>query len=186
VNLLRAAVGIGGALTLALLTCGCGQASKPPGAPVRLSLQAPPDDVRVVATSATVKGDVMPARARVLILGHSVPTDVHGHFSTRVALSPGTNLIDVIASAPRARPAMVALRVIRYLLVTVPDITGRSPASAIAVLRAHGLKPILRGDGNPLSFLLPFSMQVCSQSPSGGARVQPNSTVTLQPGQVCV
>lgn len=173
-------------MALALLGCGCGQRSAPPSAPVRLSLQAPTDGARIVATTATVTGDVSPHRARVLVLGHGAREDATGHFSARVALSPGTNLIDVIASAPRARPAMIALRVIRYLLVTVPDVTGRSPASAAALLRAHGLKPVLNGDSNPFSFLIPFSMQICSQSPSGGARVEPNSTVTLQLGQVCL
>lgn len=185
-NSLRAVVEIGGAVALALLGVGCGQRSVRPPAPVRLSLQAPADGARIVATAATVTGDVMPHGARVLVLGRQVTADANGHFSARVALSPGTNLIDVIASAPRARPAMMALRVIRYLLVTVPDVTGRSPAAAAALLRKDGLKPVLRGDSNPFSFLLPFSMQVCSQTPSGGTRVEPNSAVTLQPGQVCL
>ena len=186
VKSLRAFTGIGMTVAVALLAAGCGRASSPPPAPVRLSLETPADGARIVSTTATVTGVVVPHRAHVLVLGHDAPTDTSGHFSVRVGLSTGTNLVDVIASAPRARPAMVALRVIRYVLVTVPDVTGRSPTSAVAILRAHGLKPVLGTDSNPLSFLLPLSMQICSQSPSGGARVQPNSRVTLQPGQVCV
>jgi hypothetical protein len=119
------------------------------------------------------------------VLGRAVLPDRNGHFSTSVPLAPGTNLIDVIASAPRARPAMFALRVIRYVLVTVPDVTGKSPGAAATAIRGAGLRSVLHVDNAPLSFLWPFPPQVCSQSPAGGARVGPHSVVTLQASQVC-
>ncbi len=121
----------------------------------------------------------------MLVVGQAVKPGIDGGFSTTVSLVPGTNLIDVIASAPHAQPAMEALRVIRYILVTVPDVTGKSPGDAAAAIRVAGLKPQLHGDSNPLAFLIPLSEQVCSQSPSGGKQVDPNSTVTIRLGKLC-
>jgi len=80
---------------------------------------------------------------------------------------------------------MTAVRVIRYVLVTVPDVTGRSPSYAAATIRDAGLKPQLDGDSDPFAFLLPMSEQVCSQSPRAGDQVNPNSTVTIRLGKLC-
>ena len=121
----------------------------------------------------------------MLVVGQTVRPGADGSFSTPVSLAPGTNLIDVIASAPHAQPAMEALRVIRYILVTVPDVTGKSPGDAAAAIRVAGLQPQLHGDSNPLAFLIPLSEQVCSQSPSGGTVVNPNSTVAIRLGKLC-
>ena len=109
----------------------------------------------------------------MLVVGQAVKPGTDGGFSTTVSLVPGTNLIDVIASAPHAQPAMAALRVIRYVLVTVPGVTGESPSDAAAAIRGAGLKPQLHGDSDPFAFLLPFSEQVCSQSPNGGDAGRP-------------
>jgi beta-lactam-binding protein with PASTA domain len=152
---------------------------------VRLTLDTPSDGSRVETSSATVSGTVSPDGARVLVVGRSVTPNPDGRFSTTVSLTPGTNLIDVIASAPNARPVMTSLRVVRYVLIRVPPVTGDSPSDAAAAIRAAGLTPKLNGDSNPFSFLLPLPEQICSQSPSGGAQVEPNSTVTLQAGKVC-
>jgi hypothetical protein len=152
---------------------------------VKLRLGTPTDGTRTEASTERVSGVVSPRTARVLIVGEAVKPDTRGDFSTTIALAPGTNLIDVIASAPHARPAMTTLRVVRYVLVTVPTVTGETPTAAAAAIRSAGLKLQLHEDKNPFSFLLPFPKHVCSQSPSGGDRVAPNSTVTLGVGKVC-
>ena len=178
---MRAALAVGVAVSL----CACGHAATPVASPVKLTLRAPADGSRLAAATTTVSGAVSPLRARVLVVGHTVKLNAAGAFSTTVSLVPGTNLIDVIASAPHARPAMTALRIIRFVLVTVPDVTGESPTKAAATISGTGLKPRVQGDGDPLSFLLPLPEQVCAQSPGGGARVQPDRTVTVQLGKVC-
>lgn len=173
------------AVAVATLVGACGRAAQRPAAPVRLTLSSPADGTRIEASVATISGSVSPGSARVLVVGQAVKPGTDGGFSTAVTLVPGTNLIDVIASAPHARPAMAALRVIRYVLVTVPGVTGESPSDAAAAIRGAGLKPQLHGDSDPFAFLLPFSEQVCSQSPNGGKQVDPNSTVTISLGKLC-
>lgn len=175
------------AVTVAVSLSACGRTAQtqPPAAPVHLRLSSPADEARIDASVATVSGVVSPRSARVLVVGHPVKPGAGGDFSATVALAPGTNLIDVIASAPRARPAMTTLRVIRYVLVTVPDVTGESPSDAAAAIRDAGLKPQLDGDSDPLSFLIPLHERVCSQSPTDGDRVDPNSTVTIRLGKLC-
>lgn len=168
-----------------MLVCACGRTAPRPAAPVRLTLTTPADGARIEAGEATIAGVVSPRNARVLVVGQAVKPGGGGSFSATVPLVPGTNLIDVIASAAHARPAMDALRVIRYVLVTVPDVTGKGPGDAAAAIRGAGLKPQLHGDSDPFAFLLPLSEQVCSQSPSGGDQVNPNSTVTIRLGKLC-
>jgi beta-lactam-binding protein with PASTA domain len=152
---------------------------------VTLTLSSPADGTRIEASVATIAGVVSPRDARVLVVGQTVKAGADGSFSAAVPLVPGTNLIDVIASAPHAQPAMAALRVIRFVLVTVPDVTGKSPSDAAAAIRGAGLKPQLHGDSDPFAFLLPFSEQVCSQSPNGGHQVEPNTTVAISLGKLC-
>ncbi len=170
---------------VALLLAGCGQAASPRAAPVKLTLNGPADNSRVETGTATISGVVAPHGASVLVLGRRVAPETDGSFSATVALSPGTNLVDVIASAPHARPAMLSLRVIRYVLITVPDVTGKSPNAAANAIRAQGLGARVHGDGDPLAFLLPVPEQVCSQSPAGGHQVEPGTTVTLYLGKLC-
>ena len=75
-------------------------------------------------------------------------------------------MVDVIASAPRARPAMTTIRVVRYVLTLVPDATGESQKDAVAALRGDGLTPAVDGDDDPFAFLIPIHKQVCGQSPA--------------------
>jgi Glucodextranase, domain B/PASTA domain len=176
---------ISGATVVAICVCACGGTARVPAAPVKLTFRQPTDGTRIEASAATVSGAVSPRTARVLVVGHTVKPDASGNFSTTVALAPGTNLIDVIASAAHARPAMTTLRVVRYVLVKVPDVTGESPTDAVAAIRDAGLDPQLHHSHNPFSFLVPLPQQVCNQSPSGGDHVAPHSTVTLELGKVC-
>ena len=80
---------------------------------------------------------------------------------------------------------MVSLRVVRYVLVIVPNVGGKSSSAAAAALRDAGLKPEVHGDSDPLAFLLPFPEQVCSQSPAAGTQVEPDTPVALHLGKLC-
>jgi hypothetical protein len=174
------------AVIAALGLAGCGSAAAPPPGPkVTLSLIAPADESRVSSAETTVRGRVTPARARVQVLGRAVPVAPDGGFSAQIALAVGTNLIDVEASAPRSSGAATAVRVIRFLLVTVPEVSGESPQQATAALQALGLAVKTDGSGDPLSFLIPASTSVCSTDPSAGARIDPGATVTLHTSKLC-
>ncbi len=181
-----ASAALGLVLGAALALSGCGTAAGPPPGPkITLALTAPRDESRVSASSATVAGTVTPARARVEVLGRTVPVTRNGHFAISIALAVGTNLIDVEASAPRSTGAVAAVRVIRYLLVTVPSVSGESPNQAIGALRALGLTVRIQGSSNPFNFLIPTSTQVCSSSPAAGTQVNPGSQVTLKTAKFC-
>ena len=175
------------ALALTLALAGCGSAAAPPPGPkVTLELSAPADGSRVSATTATVSGTVAPARrTRVEVLGRGVAVTADGRFSTHVGLAVGTNLIDVVASAPRSAGAVTAVRVVRFLLVTVPQVDGLSPSQATRDLKALGLAVKVNGSSDPFSFLIPASTSVCYSTPSAGAKVDPGATVTIKTSKIC-
>jgi Glucodextranase, domain B/PASTA domain len=158
------------AIGLSVVLGACGGAARPPAAPVKLSVSSPSDGARVETSTATIAGAVTPRSAHVLVLGHAVKPNADGDFSTAISLTPGTNLIDVIT---------------RYVLISVPDVTGESPKAAAAAIRNAGLEPELHGSSDPFNFLIPLSDQVCSQTPGGGAHAEPGSTVALDIGKVC-
>jgi hypothetical protein len=171
---------------MTVLLCACGSAARAPAAaPVKLRLSSPADQARIDASTATIYGTVSPRTAQVLVVGRPVKPDADGGFSTKVALNPGTNLIDVIASARHARPAMTSLRITRYVLISVPDVTGESPKDAAEAIHNAGLTPQIHSSGDPFGFLIPLRDQVCGQSPAGNAHVAPGSTVVLDIGKVC-
>jgi hypothetical protein len=174
------------AAAVAALLAGCGSTSRPPAqAPVHLSLSGPADGAHLTARSVRVSGTVSPAGATVLVSGSSVAVQADGSFATRVTLSPGQNIVDVLAGAPRARAAMAAVRVFRQVDVPVPSVTGDTVAAAKAALRARGL--IARTVENEpfYSFILPGSPVVCTTSPAAGRPVAPGSTVTVNVSKSC-
>jgi hypothetical protein len=182
---LRFAAIAAAALSLAAALAGCGEGShrRPPEA-VRLSLLGPADGTRTPSAEIRLSGRVTPSRARVLVLGH--PVAVHGgRFTERIPLPPGTSVIDVLAGAPRAGAAMEAIRVTRFLLVEVPNVTGERPSKAAAQLTALGLRVRELGSSDPFGFLFPLPNQVCSTTPAAGASVDPGSTVAIAVGQFC-
>jgi hypothetical protein len=153
---------------------------------VTLALTAPADDSRVSTATTTVAGTVTPARrTRVQVLGHTVAVSRDGRFATPVGLAVGTNLIDVIASAPRSAGAVTAVRVVRFLLVTVPPVAGLSPSEATRTLQGLGLTVKTDASSDPLNFLIPASTRVCYSTPSAGARVDPGTTVTIKTSRFC-
>ena len=151
---------------------------------MQLHLDAPVDGTRIFADSIAVSGSVSPPSASVLVLGRRVAVTA-GSFSARVALKPGTNLVDVLAGAPQVQEAMNVVRVFRELPVTVPDLGGNSPSGAERQLEALGLVPRMHDSDGGLDFLLPIPRQVCSTSPAAGRGVAPGSTVDVTVSKFC-
>jgi hypothetical protein len=174
-----------GAFACAALLAACGTAAPPPQRPIALQIAAPADGVRVSSTTIRVSGTVSPAGVTLTVLGRPVPVR-HGTFSTRVPLLPGTNIIDVLAGAPNSRAAMTAVRVVRYVVVAIPDLGGESASQASDALTAIGLVPrVHTSPGGFFDFLLPISPQVCSTTPNSGRSVPLGTTVTVNVAKVC-
>jgi hypothetical protein len=173
-------------LALALVPAGCGGTTpaKPTAAPVRLSLDAPADQVTTLAGDVGVSGTVSPAGATVLVAGQ--PVTVHqGSFETDVPIRPGTNVIDVMAGARGAPAAATAVRVYRQLPVAVPGLAGDSSASATTQLRRRGLKAKVVDVGGFLQSLIPASPQVCRTVPPAGRQLAPGALVLVQVAKIC-
>ena len=171
------------ACPLALAACGdsSSPATKPP---VRLSVDAPGDGAVVRDGTVQISGRVGPAGASVTVLGRSA-TIAGGNFSASVPLEAGDNVIDVMATAPSARPAMTAVRILREITIRVPDVTGDSPGDARSRLEQAGLRADVRESGGLLDDLLPTDPSVCDTTPSPGTRVDRGSTVRLRASKVC-
>ena len=179
----RLAVLLAAAGPLALGACGGAgsTASKPP---VRLTVDAPGDGAVVRQRSVEVSGRVSPAGAAVTVRGQSAAV-AGGAFSAEVPLEGGDNVIDVMATAPTARPAMTAVRVVRQLTVRVPDVTGGSSGDARDRLASAGLRADVHESSDPFQDLLPVDASVCSTDPSPGARVERGTTVRVRVAKIC-
>jgi hypothetical protein len=152
---------------------------------VHLAVSAPASGTRIAAGTIAVSGKVSPPRATVLVAGHRTSLAAGGSFATTVNLTIGTNLIDVIAGAPHARPAMLALRVVRYELASVPSVVGLTPAAARKALTAAGLKAKVSNTDDFFTEVLPGRISVCSQSPTPESKVSPGATITLRASKFC-
>ena len=89
-----------------------------------------------------------------------------------VSLDPGTNVVDVLASAADRRPAMTAVRVRRQVTVTVPDLAGETPEGAADRLTALGLEVKQERHGGVFDLLLPGEPSVCETSRPSGPRTE--------------
>src|SRR4051812_42409013 len=89
-------------LSAAVITA-CGGDARPAPPPVRLVVSAPRDLDTVHDDHVEVQGSVRPAGAAVTVEGRRA-TVAGGSFHATVALEEGTNVVDVLASAGRARP----------------------------------------------------------------------------------
>lgn len=168
----------------AVALAGCGGSTKP-APPVRLTIDAPSDMALLHQDAVEVHGLVSPRSARVAVEGKDVPVG-SGRFSATVALRPGTNLIDVVAGASGgARPAMVALRVRRQVTVSVPDLTGYTPADAKDALAGLGLKADVHKSSGLFDFLIPNDARVCQTDPGPGTAVNPGTTVNVFAAKSC-
>ncbi len=163
---------------------GCGQTHSAATPAVSLTVSQPGDATRVVAQTVNVQGAVSPPGATVLVAGR--PASVTGgSFSAQVSLRPGTNVVDVMASAPGTRASMTAIRVFRQVTVQLPDLAGSSPADAKAQLQGLGLKAQVNESGGLLETILPSDPSVCSTTPPAGAVVTPGSTVQVEISKTC-
>ncbi len=151
---------------------------------MRLTVAGPSDQATTLSDAVSVRGTVWPGNATVMVRGQTASVR-QGSFVARVALAPGTNVIDVLAGAPGAPVAVSAVRVYRELPVALPDLTGQDPSSAVAQLRRLGLRADVVDDGGFLQSLIPAAKQVCSSSPAAGASLAPGSAVQLQVSKVC-
>jgi hypothetical protein len=166
-------------LLAALALAGCGAQARPATTPrVKLDLSAPADGEPLRAETVAVSGTVAPAGAAVSVAGQ--PAKVDGAtFTATVALRPGGNVIDVIASSPGHRPASDALRVIRDMRVRLPKLAGYDEADAVSRLKELGLSAVEKRTDNWLDRLLSGPVGVCSTAPRAGTLVPPHSPVTV-------
>lgn len=169
---------------LALAACGGGQA--PAGAEPRVvvKLTSPSDAKLVRVDTVQVRGTVSPGNASVQVDGQDAT--VHdGRFTADVRLRGGANVIDATATAPQRRADADAIRVVRDLRVSVPQLLGDDPDAAEAQLRNLGLQPQQQRGGGFLDRLIPGALQVCSTQPAGGELVDANTTVTVVVARNC-
>jgi hypothetical protein len=174
----------------ALLLGGCGGGDREPQAaralePVVLEVLGPADQAVVHGEAVEVHGTVSPAGSTVRVLGEPAEVSGGGSFTASVELEPGTNVIDVIASARGREPAMTALRVTREMPVVVPDVDGDSVEEAQERLDALGLEVEVERGGGLFDDLLPGDPAVCRQSPAAGTEVRRGTTVQVEVSRGC-
>jgi hypothetical protein len=174
----------GAACALLLSACGGGRPAAPV-APVHVAVTAPGDLSAVRTDRVQVQGTVRPARADVTVGGERANVS-GGTWSTRVALQPGVNLVDVLASAGRARPALTVVRVRRLIEVRVPDLVGDTVDDARKQLADAGLKGEFQDTGGGFfDELLGGKPQVCETAPAAGDAVDPGTTVRVTVARRC-
>jgi Glucodextranase, domain B/PASTA domain len=173
---------------LAAAAAGCGgddgeRAQRVPS-PVVLGVSAPTDDSVVRSETVEVRGTVEPAGAAVSVLGQDAQVR-SGTFTAVVALEPGANVIDVIATARGRGPAMTAVRVTRELPVPVPDLGGLTVEEAQERVGEVGLELEVTEGGGLFDDLLPGDPAVCEQDPSPGEEVRRGTTVHVEVQRSC-
>ena len=174
----------GAACALLLGACGGDKPAKPV-APVRLQVTAPQDLGTVRAADVEVRGTVRPSSATVTVRGERAQVS-GGVWRAQVGVEPGVNVVDVLASAGRARPAMTAVRIRRVVDVEVPDLVGLSADEARSELKDANLEGDLQtAGGGFFDELLGGSPEVCATEPSAGTHVDPGSTVVVQLARRC-
>ena len=177
------------AAAAAALLGGCGNADEPPDRaaalePVRLQITAPADAATVRGGNVDVRGRVSPAASEVTVLGRPALV-TEGRFTAVVPLEPGANVIDVIATAPRRRAALTALRVTRDILVTVPQLADLEEDELDRVLEPLGLRAEVERGGDILDVLRSGPTIVCEQDPEAGARVRRGRVVRVVVAKRC-
>ena len=167
---------------------GCSAEDEPtPRIPerVRLNVTSPQDAAVVRDDAVELSGRVRPANGQVLVLGNRVDVRADGTFSTRVPLDVGANVVDVLASSGRRRPAMAALRITRQVPVRGPTLDGVAADEARDRLAALGLKPRIEQGGSILDELLPIDSVVCTTDPPAGTEVTGGTEVEVVVAKLC-
>jgi len=172
------------ALTVLLSACGGDAGRSRAPAPVRLTITSPGDGALVRGDGVQVEGRVAPGDAVVLVGGRRIGVS-GGTFSERVALAEGTNVVDVMASAGRRRPAVAALRVRRPVTVVVPDVVGDAPGDATDALARRSLKADVQREDDIFDKVFGGDPTVCATDPEAGTRVEAGETVTLTVSRRC-
>ncbi|WCB96546.1 hypothetical protein DSM104299_05306 [Baekduia alba] len=179
---------IAGAFGCALLLASCGGGDSTSNASVgavHLAITAPGDLAGVRDGQVQVRGTVRPSDATVTVRGKQASVS-SGQWTAQVSLEPGVNVVDVLASAGRARPALTAVRVRRLIDVEVPDVTGLSADDARQDLEdAHLTARLQTDNGGFFDDLLGGDPKVCQTSPEAGATVDPGTTVVVQLARRC-
>jgi hypothetical protein len=173
---------------LAAAAAGCGgddkERAQQPSVPVDLDISAPSDMAVVQSDTVEVRGTVEPAGASVRVMGDAA--DVSGStFRAQVALDPGANVIDVIATARGRGTAMTAFRVTRELPVEVPDLDGLEVQDVKERLAGAGLRSEIDERSNLIEELLPGDPAVCEQDPEPGTEVRRGTTVRVEVARSC-
>jgi hypothetical protein len=171
------------AAAVCALAGGCGGGGPAP-APVRLQITSPSDETVVRDAHVELRGTVSPATATVMVEGHRAAVS-GGEFQATVGLAPGTNVVDVMASAGAARPALTAIRIRRRVTVDVPDVTGLGTVDASDQLKALGLRAQIDDQDGIFERLLPGKPKVCATDPAPGETVDPGTTVRLLVSKQC-
>lgn len=178
---------IAGVLGAVVLLAGCGGSSPAAGraGAVRLAVAGPGDMSSVRDGSVEIRGTVRPANATVTVRGRKASLS-GGSWTASVDLEPGVNVVDVLASAGSAKPALTAVRVRRIVDVEVPDVTGLSADDAKQQLQdAHLAVKTETDNGGFFDQILGGDPQVCSTNPEPGTTVDPGTTVTVQLSRRC-
>jgi hypothetical protein len=179
--------------TLLIVAClataaGCGgddnERAQRPQTPVRLTVNEPNDMAVVQSDTVNVQGTVEPAGASVRVMGRTADVS-GGTFRAQVALDPGANVIDVIATARGRATAMTAFRVTRELPVKVPDLDGLTEQEVEETLADDDLRPEINVRGGLIEELLPGEPAVCEQDPEPGTEVRRGATVRAELSKSC-
>src|SRR4051812_23158714 len=178
VSLCTAAIGA------AALTAACGGDRPPAPPPVRPAGTEPRDLEAVHDAPVDVEGTARPGGATVTVDGRRAAVS-EGTFRASVSLAAGTNVVDVLASAGRARPALTAIRVRREVTVEVPELTGLPVNDARSKLSSLGLKARVERRDSLFDRLLPGDPNVCETDPQAGDEVDPGTTVRLLAARDC-
>ncbi|MCW3001469.1 MAG: hypothetical protein JWQ20_767 [Conexibacter sp.] len=170
----------------ALLLSACGGGDHPASvAPVHVQVTAPGDLRAVRDASVEVRGTVRPASAAVMVRGTRARV-AGGAWSANVDLEAGVNLVDVLASAGRARPALTVVRVRRLIEVQVPELSGVTVDDARQALADRGLKGEFRQSGGGFfDALLGGRPKVCETDPGAGRQVDPGATIQVTVARRC-
>lgn len=172
-------------LAAGLALGACGETPRPTTEPrVKLKLDLPDDGRPVRAERVEVHGSVSPVDSAVRVAGKDAEVSA-GEFTAQVALVPGSNVIDITATAPGRRPATDAVRVERDTRVEVPLLIGEEHEQAKAALEQAGLTPVEEQGGSWLDRILGGEITVCATSPSAGTLLEKGSEVTVQTGRDC-
>ena len=175
-------------ILVCLAAAGCGgddnERAQRPLTPVRLAVNEPNDLAVVQADSVDVQGTVEPAGAQVRVMGERADVS-GGTFRAKVALDPGPNVIDVIATARGRGTAMTAFRVTRELPVEVPDLVGLQEQEVDDKLSEAGLRAQVEVRGGLIEELLPGEPAVCEQDPEAGTEVRRGTTVRVELSKSC-